>query len=150
VSQKETDRNNAIYNSYQHNRNPFIDNPGYAALIWPAYAPYAAEPTNHAAGFSAHCITLNWADATGIVTPTGYLVRMSSTGFGDIVTPGDTNPVADDFSNKNVAFGVGQCIFGGLTPNSLYYFKIFGYTGSGANIDYKTDGIIQQVSLLAK
>jgi endonuclease I len=150
VSQKETDRNNTVYTSYQHNRNPFIDDPGYAALIWPGYAPYAAEPTNHAAGFSAHCITLNWADATGIVTPTGYLVRMSSTGFGGIVTPGDTNPVADDFSNKNVAFGVGQCIFGGLTPNSLYYFKIFGYTGSGANIDYKTDGTIQQVSLLAK
>lgn len=33
VSQKEIDRNNAIY-SFQHNRNPFIDHPEYAESIW--------------------------------------------------------------------------------------------------------------------
>ena len=31
---KEIARNNKIYNNYQHNRNPFIDNPDYAELIW--------------------------------------------------------------------------------------------------------------------
>ena len=34
VSQKEIDRNNVIYNDYQHNRNPFIDHPEYARMIW--------------------------------------------------------------------------------------------------------------------
>jgi hypothetical protein len=34
VSQKEIDRNNDVYNLYQHNRNPFIDHPEYAELIW--------------------------------------------------------------------------------------------------------------------
>ena len=34
VSQKEIDRNNAIYADYQHNRNPFIDHPEYARMIW--------------------------------------------------------------------------------------------------------------------
>ena len=34
VSQKEIDRNNVIYNDYQHNRNPFIDHPEYADMIW--------------------------------------------------------------------------------------------------------------------
>ena len=34
VSQKEIDRNNAIYNDYQHNRNPFVDHPEYARMIW--------------------------------------------------------------------------------------------------------------------
>lgn len=35
VSQKEIDRNNAVYyQSGQHNRNPFVDHPEYAALIW--------------------------------------------------------------------------------------------------------------------
>ena len=34
VSQKEIDRNNAIYNDYQHNRNPFVDHPEYAPMIW--------------------------------------------------------------------------------------------------------------------
>lgn len=33
VSQKETERNNAIY-ALQHNRNPFIDHPEYADCIW--------------------------------------------------------------------------------------------------------------------
>ena len=34
VSQKEIDRNNVIYNDIQHNRNPFIDHPEYARMIW--------------------------------------------------------------------------------------------------------------------
>lgn len=34
VSQKEIDRNNIVYNNYQHNRNPFIDHPEYAEQIW--------------------------------------------------------------------------------------------------------------------
>jgi endonuclease I len=33
VSTKETNRNNAMY-GIQHNRNPFIDHPEYAAMIW--------------------------------------------------------------------------------------------------------------------
>ena len=33
VSQKEIDRNNAVYN-IQGNRNPFIDHPEYARMIW--------------------------------------------------------------------------------------------------------------------
>ena len=33
VSQKEIDRNNAVY-TRQGNRNPFIDNPDYAEMIW--------------------------------------------------------------------------------------------------------------------
>lgn len=34
VSQKEIDRNNTIYEDFQHNRNPFIDHPEYARMIW--------------------------------------------------------------------------------------------------------------------
>ncbi len=33
VSQKEIDRNNEIY-TYQENRNPFVDHPEYACMIW--------------------------------------------------------------------------------------------------------------------
>lgn len=33
VSQKEIDRNNAIYN-FQGNRNPYVDVPNYVALVW--------------------------------------------------------------------------------------------------------------------
>ena len=34
VSDKEKERNEAIYNDYQRNRNPFIDHPEYARMIW--------------------------------------------------------------------------------------------------------------------
>lgn len=34
VSEKEKERNEAIYNDYQHNRNPFVDHPEYARMIW--------------------------------------------------------------------------------------------------------------------
>ena len=34
VSQKEIDRNNTIYTSFQKNRNPYIDHPEYANLVW--------------------------------------------------------------------------------------------------------------------
>jgi len=33
VSQKEKDRNNAVF-AIQHNRNPFIDHPEYANMVW--------------------------------------------------------------------------------------------------------------------
>ncbi len=34
VSSFEINRNNVIYDQYQHNRNPFIDHPEWADLIW--------------------------------------------------------------------------------------------------------------------
>ena len=34
VSEKEKERNEVIYNDYQHNRNPFVDHPEYARMIW--------------------------------------------------------------------------------------------------------------------
>jgi len=42
VSQKEIDRNNAVY-QIQGNRNPFVDHPEYAKLIWDDNTLYATE-----------------------------------------------------------------------------------------------------------
>jgi hypothetical protein len=42
VSQKEIDRNNVVY-GIQNNRNPFIDHPEYAALIWDPNAGISAS-----------------------------------------------------------------------------------------------------------
>ena len=47
VSEKEKERNEVIYNDYQHNRNPFIDHPEYARMIWdPTWS--AVEETSEA------------------------------------------------------------------------------------------------------
>jgi endonuclease I len=146
VSTKEINRNNAVY-AIQNNRNPYIDHPEYVALVWGDGAP---EPTNHATDFSAHNITLNWIDATGTNLPDGYLVRMSTISFAAIETPTDGITVADDFYNQNIAYDIETCIFAGLVPNTIHYFKIFGFTASGTSIAYKTDGTVQQVAVEAK
>ena len=45
VSDKEKERNDAIYNDFQHNRNPFVDHPEYARMIWdPSWSLAEEEP----------------------------------------------------------------------------------------------------------
>ena len=52
VSEKEIARNNAVY-GYQGNRNPFIDHPEYARMIWdPNYTPATAINITYATGLS--------------------------------------------------------------------------------------------------
>lgn len=46
VSQKEIDRNDAIYEDYQHNRNPFVDDPEFADRIWDPNWSVTEENTN--------------------------------------------------------------------------------------------------------
>ena len=51
VSKKERDRNNVIFNQFQHNRNPFIDHPEFAGLIWEqAVSPlvFTSDPVTEA------------------------------------------------------------------------------------------------------
>lgn len=63
VSQKEIDRNNAIYTSVQHNRNPYIDHPEWVNTVWGSGTTVAVTS-----------ITVNSAgNATTISTPLGTL-----------------------------------------------------------------------------
>ena len=147
VSQKEIDRNNAVY-TIQGNRNPIIDHLEFVNYIWGT--ELADEPEHHVADFSAQTITLTWEDATGDVLPDGYLIRMSDQGFEYITTPANGQSVESDFWNQNVAYSRQGHTFGGLTPGTVYYFKIFSYTGSGSEIVYKTSGEVPQVSIKAR
>lgn len=110
---------------------------------------YKAEPTNHVGSFavatgtpSYSVIGALWTDATGAVIPDGYLVKGSSTSFAAILDPVDGTPEADGALVKNVAAGVQTTSFTGLSEDTTYYFKIYPYTNSGANINYKTDGTV--------
>ena len=90
VSTKETNRNNAVYN-IQGNRNPFIDHPEYVYAVWGVGQQPDNGPSNYPTNFSAHNIRLQWTNATGEQVPDLYLIRISSTGFGDIQAPVDGN-----------------------------------------------------------
>ncbi len=144
VSQKEIDRNNDIYANYQHNRNPFIDHPEYVTEIW-AYAPSALpEPTNSPTNFSSNSIHLQWQDATGGVLPDGYLIRMSNVSYADIQAPVDGVAITNSPIDKNVLYGIKEAWFTNLTPGTTYYFKLYPFTGTGPDINYKIDGVIPQ------
>lgn len=115
-------------------------------------APPDPEPTNHVTGFSATAasgsqINLSWSDNDGAQAAGGFLI-VGKTGAGTFYEPVDgTDPSDDtDWSDNNfefkVAHGVQSYSVIGLTSSTQYDFKIYPYTNSGVNIDYKTDGIV--------
>ena len=116
-------------------------------------AVIAGEPTNHVTSFSVvlgnpgyYYNNLSWVDAAGGVVPDGYLIKSSYVSFADIVNPVDGVTESNSLRIQNVAQGVQSAVFTGF-GGSTYYYKIFPYTGSGVNIDYKTDGTIPQISI---
>lgn len=152
VSQKEIDRNNAIF-AIQNNRNPFIDHPEYVMQVWFPSGP-VAEPSQHPTAFTAQtgtppfsAVQLSWTDAAGEVLPAGYLLLGSTEGFEAIEVPADGTPVADGLLSKNVAYGTQSYTFTNLQPSVTYYFKAFPYTNAGVLIDYKTDETIPSASV---
>ncbi|MEI7981129.1 MAG: endonuclease [Bacteroidota bacterium] len=151
VSAKETARNEAVY-AIQSNRNPYIDHPGYVMAVWQP-GGIKAEPSNHPTGCNSvagspsySAITLTWTDATGAVLPDGYLIKGSTTGFSAITDPIDGAAMTDGELNKNIPYGSQFHTFTALTSTTTYYFKIYSYTNSGTDINYKTDGTVQTAS----
>ena len=140
VSSFEQNRNDVIY-SYQGNRNPFIDHPEYANYLWGGESPTTnAEPTNHVTNFSVgRVITINWTDPTSGVLPDGYLIKASSVGYSSIADPSDGTVENSSNTIKYVSYGVESTTLSPFSRNNTYYIKIFPYTNSGSNIDYKTN-----------
>lgn len=101
------------------------------------------EPTNFPTAFAcgtttASTIPLSWTAATGAVLPDGYLVKWSTTSYAAIADPVDGTAEANGATTQNV---VGTSFTPtGLTASTTYYFKIWSYTNSGSNIDYKLVG----------
>lgn len=110
VSQREIDRNNAIY-GIQNNRNPFIDHPEWVDMIW-SETPDAIAPT--APGSltstqqSAYFVNLNWT-ASPETDVLGYKIYMN----------GATTPVA---TTKNTSISIDH-----LDPSTTYTFTVKAY-----------------------
>jgi uncharacterized repeat protein (TIGR02543 family) len=107
------------------------------------------EPTNHATAFGCSAafssIDLSWDDATGAQLPAGYLIKWSSTSYAAITNPTDGS-TANGANSTTVAQGTETATISGLTSGTTYYFKIWPYTNSSTDIDYKTNGTIPQTS----
>ena len=102
--------------------------------------PITPQASNYPENFSAHNIELKWDDPVEGILPHAYLVRMSRFGFEAIPVPVDNKSVPDCDTVKNIPYGEEKCIFKNLIPTTVYYFKIFPYTVSGGEINYKTYG----------
>ena len=102
VSQREIDRNNAVYN-YQGNRNPFIDHPEWVNAIWNPNPDTTAPsvPTGLSViSVSDTSFGVSWQASTDDVMIAGYEVYLD----GNLVTT-----VSDT-----------QYVFSGLTPATTY------------------------------
>jgi hypothetical protein len=115
---------------------------------------YKTEPTNHVTDFTTSAgtpthsaINFSWTDASGGVIPDGYLIKGSSTSYAAIVDPVDGTAESDGALVKNVDHGSGgTASITGLSANTTYYFKVFPYSNSGTNINYKIDESVPQAS----
>ena len=106
------------------------------------------EPTNYPTAFAAApngvAANASWTDSEGGQLPQNYLVMASTS--ASFTAPVDGTTVADDADLSdgsaviNVAFGNEFASFSGAEVAITYYFTIFPYTNSDADIDYKTDG----------
>jgi hypothetical protein len=111
-----------------------------------------SEPSNYPTSFAATAngydqVDLSWTDATGTTLPDGYLIKANETDtFSDPVDgtdPSEDTDLSDGTALVKVAHGAkGSYSFTSLTELTTYYFRIWSYTNSGTDIDFKTDGTV--------
>ncbi|MES2138124.1 MAG: endonuclease [Bacteroidota bacterium] len=116
-----------------------------------SYTILKDEPTNHASVFTcgtttSSSIPLTWTDASGGTTPDGYLIKASSVSYAAINNPVDGVTEANSTFVHSVTPGTQTYAFTGLSQSTTYYFKVFPYTNSLSNINYKTSTVIPTTS----
>jgi len=120
------------------------------------YSMVLPEPPNHVTNFlidgpatTTTSMKLNWLDAVGSPAPSGYLITVERSG-ATALTPTDyTTPIAQqtDLINNTtgylyVAPGIQTATFNSLLSGETYTYRIYPFTNSGTNSDYKTDGVV--------
>ena len=107
------------------------------------------EPTNHPTSLSVTVnnssqITTSWIDSIGGQAPDGYLLMCSTSDSFidpvDTIAQSDDSDCSDGSGVVNITNGVETYQWSGLRGDTQYYYKLYPYTNSGSDIDYKTDG----------
>lgn len=80
VSLTEIERNNRTY-IFQGNRNPYIDNPNFANLVWNTAVTETQAPTSPTNltvnNITSNSVVLNWTASTDNVGVSGYIVYVN-------------------------------------------------------------------------
>ncbi len=133
------------------------DNPNYSAGVTANASTPKVEPTNHAASFTVSAssytqVDFTWSDNDGAQAADAFLIKISATNLGAISDPVDGTAEADDTDLSdgsgvvNVNHGTEEYSLSGLDAETTYYAKIYPYTNSGSEIDFKTDGSVPEGS----
>ena len=133
VSQKEIDRNNAVY-GYQNNRNPFIDHPEYARMIWdPNWTQGTSYNITCATGLQNGSVSApesalegSTVSITAIPAP-GYMVSTYSAYKTD--SPSTTVPVSSNGTFTMPDFAV--TVSATFIQNNTYYTIALGDVSHG-------------------
>ncbi len=115
VSQKEIDRNETIF-GIQANRNPFIDHPEYAGLIWGPCGTTDTQAPSNPANLSASNVTttsanLNWSASTDNIGVTGYFIYQNGSNIGSV--------------SGNAA------LVNNLSPSTTYTYSVRAFDAAG-------------------
>lgn len=100
VSQRELDRNNAIYDR-QQNRNPYIDHPEFVKTIWGnpnGDTTPPSTPTNAVATVVGGKVSVSWDASTDNTAVTGYNIFVNG---AKIATSSTNNATLRNYSNTN-------------------------------------------------
>lgn len=102
VSQKEIDRNNAVY-ALQNNRNPYVDHPEYVALVWQCTGLIPVTLIDFNATKSNQSVLLVW-HATQETNFKKYIIERSTDGrnFSSIGELTGRNLAAYDFMDNKL------------------------------------------------
>ncbi|HRI19764.1 MAG TPA: endonuclease [Panacibacter sp.] len=132
VSQKEIDRNNAGY-LYQNNRNPFIDHPEYAGLVWnyacPGLGTLPVDIVYFTGKLAGNIIALNWK-TTNAVNLQKFEIEKSFNGTSYTKTGELTAKATTQYTySDNVSNQTGRRIFYRLKKTdkdgSFTYSEVF-------------------------
>lgn len=131
------------YRAYATNSNGVTD---YGANL--SFTTLKEEPTAQASSFACGTTTtanipLTWTDASSGTVPDGYLIKWSATSFAAITAPTDGTAETNSATAQNIAQGTQAFTATGLATGTTYYFKIWSYTNSGANINYNLVSVPQ-------
>lgn len=134
VSEKEIARNEAVY-GYQGNRNPFIDHPEYARMIWdPNYTPTTSYNITYASNLSNGSVSGPSSAAQGstvaiVATPNaGYQVSGYS-----VYKTGDQSTTLSVSSNGTFTMpGYEVTVSATFAPNNTYYDIALGSVSHGS------------------
>jgi endonuclease I len=124
VSEREIDRNNNGY-QFQSNRNPLIDRPEFAVMIWGDFTdnePPSAPSDLQANNTTNSSLQLSWTSSEDNVAVAQYIIEQDNVDIGSVGSNQSTYLVT------------------GLNAETLYNFRLYA-VDQGGNISEPSDNL---------